>query len=274
MKILFLGDIMGRVGREAIKHFVPQLKEKHKADLVIANVENLAHGKSATEKTLQEIKEAGVEVFTSGNHVFKKQDVYELLEKEDIVIPANYPEGVSGKRYLVKEIGAYRLFIANLMGRVFIKEDFTCPFIKMDELLEDAKKEGANIILVDLHAEASSEKMAFFLEFRKKVGAILGTHTHVASQDFAVYDGCAFVSDVGMVGGFPSVIGVNEENVIKEFRNQTPQKFEMADTKWAEFNAVLIDFDGTSGRAKKIEKIREFIDIENGKNSKKTPKIE
>ena len=274
MKILFFGDIMGQAGRKAMTLMVPKWSKEHSPDLVAANVENLAHGKSVTKRTLDDIKQSGVTIFTSGNHIFKKRDVYELLENEDIVIPANYPPQVSGKRYLVKEIGAFRVFITNIMGRVFIKEDFDCPFRAIDEMITKAKEENADVILVDFHAEATSERMAFLYHTYDRISAIIGTHTHIATQDFGVYSGCGYVSDVGMVGGYPSVIGVERENVIKEFITQTPQKFEMADTKWAEVNAVLLDIDGQTKRTNKIEKLRQFVDLETGEIQSSPPSIE
>ncbi len=271
MKILFFGDIIGRLGRKAIKQIMPLWQKEHEFDLAIANVENLAHGKGVTESTLKEILDAKIDLFTSGNHIFKKKEIMEMLDKYDLIIPANYPPSVPGKRFVIREIGAYRVLIANLMGRVLIKEGFDCPFRALDQLVEEANRQKVNAIVIDVHAEATSEKMGLLHYGAKKVSALLGTHTHVPTQDFGIYGTCAFVSDIGMVGAYPSVIGVNAENAVQEFLTLLPQPFELADTSWMEVNAVLVELDGKSGRATSIKKLREFINLENSERQEANP---
>src|SRR3990167_593521 len=149
MKILFFGDIIGRLGRKAIKQIMPLWQKEHDFDLAIANVENLAHGKGVTERTLKEILDAKIDLFTSGNHIFKKKEIMEMLDKYDLIIPANSPPSVPGKRFVIREIGAYRVLIANLMGRVLIKEGFDCPFRALDQLVEEANRQKVNAIVID-----------------------------------------------------------------------------------------------------------------------------
>ncbi len=221
MKILFLGDIVGRLGREGVKKALPELKKKYDPDLTVANAENLAHGLGATKNTLEEMKEAGIDIFTSGNHIWDKKDIYEVFKIKDFPLlrPANYPPGVEGKGYMAVEVGSKKVLIVNLLGRVFIKEDCDCPFRKMDEILEENK--DADIVFVDLHAEATSEKYGLANYLDGRVNFLVGTHTHAQTADEkALPNGTAFISDAGMCGAKDSIIGADKGAILKSFLTQ------------------------------------------------------
>ncbi len=219
MKILFFGDIMGKAGREALAAALPKLKKKYEPDFVIANGENLAHGLGITRRTFKELMDFGVDAVTGGNHIFSKEDGLSLLkdDRKMIIRPLNYPEKTVGRGFLILQAGIKRLLLINLNGRVFMKEDLNDPFAEVEALLEsyglgkeafDEGKERVDGILVDFHAEATSEKkaMGYFLDGR--VSGVLGTHTHVQTNDDRILNGgTAYVSDAGMVGVEDSVIG-------------------------------------------------------------------
>jgi hypothetical protein len=266
MKILFIGDIVGRPGREAVQKILPKLIRKEEIDFVIANGENLAHGKGMTEKTYQEMVEAGIDCFTSGNHIWAKKEFVPFLENRDIKVlrPANYPPDVLGRGYEIFEVGTQKLAVISLMGRVFFPVDLDCPFRKLDEILVELKKSlqvtsyQLPPIIVDFHAEATSEKRAFGFWAQKKVSAVLCTHTHIPSADEEILgERTAYISDVGMVGPHDSVLGVEKEPIIQKFLDQILTRHEIAEGE-VEFNAVLLEID-REGVAKSIKRIREFV---------------
>jgi len=262
MKILFFGDIVGKIGRKAITKILLKLQKELQPDLVMANVENLAHGKGVTEKTLQEMLDAGIDVFTSGNHVLKKD--IEILENKNfpIIRPANYPSSVPGKEYLKLKVNKKDVYIFNFMGRVFIREDFDCPFRKFDELYKDLKIKKDDIVLIDFHTETTSEKNAFAFYVDGRVSAVIGTHTHIPTADEKVLpNGTGFITDVGMVGAVDSVLGVAKEGIIETFLTQIGSKHEMVDEGEVVANAVLLDIDEKSGKCKKIERVQRKIQI-------------
>ncbi len=255
---------MGRPGRQATKKFLPELKDKYDPDLTIANIENIAHGIGITKKTTEEIKELGIDVFTSGNHIFKKKDAYDIVARKDIRIlrPANYPPEVPGKGYDVFEVRTNKVLVVNLMGRVFIKEDFDCPFRKWQAIKEELGEDMPKISIIDFHAEATSEKAAFGLFVDGEVSAVIGTHTHVPTQDFKIMPGgTAYVSDIGMIGPVDSVIGVDKDIIIKQFLTQVQESQEVADKNQCEANAIYLEVDDKTGKTKKIEKIYQTVDI-------------
>lgn len=260
MKILFIGDIVGRSGREAVKKILPSFVKKHEVDFVIANGENLAHGKGMTPNSYKEMVEAGVDYFTSGNHIFSKKDFIPELDNKKIKVlrPANYPEDVPGRGYEIAEVGSQKLVIINLMGRVFFAQDIDCPFRKLDQILK--KIDLKNIpIVVDFHAEATSEARAFGFFTDGKVSAVIGTHTHIPTADEQILKkGTAYISDVGMVGVKESILGVDKEIILEKFLTQMSIHHEIPEEGEVEFNTVLIDID-RKGKAKKIERIRNFV---------------
>jgi hypothetical protein len=246
--ILAIGDLVGRPGRKAISQLLPGLRQQYGLDLVIANGENVAGGVGLTPDTAKELLEEGVDVLTSGNHIWAQKEIIPYLDSElPILRPLNYPPGVPGKGYVT--IG--RVAVVNLMGRVFIG-DFDCPFRAMDQLLARITEK---IIIVDFHAEATSEKVAMGRYLDGRVSAVLGTHTHVGTIDAQLLPkGTAYVSDIGMTGPTDSVIGDDTEAVIQRFLTQIPHRLGVGKGKIA-FNAILIKVDDDSGRATSIERI-------------------
>lgn len=249
---------MGHIGRSGLQQILPAYKKKYKPDLIIANVENLAHGKSVTEHTLNSILEAGVDFFTSGNHIYKKTEAIDILnsKKYNIIRPANYPDSDPGEGYKLIKVGTKKILVINLMGRVFIREDFDCPFKKFDSILKKFAKEKINAVIVDFHAEATSEKIAFGHYVDGRATAVIGTHTHVATADTRILnEGTAFVTDAGFVGATDSVIGVDKHDIIEGFLTQLPQPHNIPEEGQCTINAVLIDLNPRTGKAKSIERV-------------------
>jgi len=264
MKIIFIGDIVGSIGREATKKLLPKIKKKYKPDLVIANAENIAHGKGVTKKTLQEILDAGVDYCTSGNHIFARKEAGEILEDENYCLlrPANYPPNNPGKGEKVINISQKKILLINLIGRVFIREDFDCPFRKFDEIISQYNPKNLLGVIVDLHAEATSENKAFAQYVDGRALAVLGTHTHVPTADeYISEEGTASITDVGAVCALDSVLGVKKDIVIENFIRQAGLVHELPETGLCEFNAVLIKIDPKKKQATDIKRIREFIEI-------------
>ena len=264
MKILFFGDIIGKIGRQAIKEILPKLKKEYQPDLVVANVENLAHGIGVTKKTLDEMIEAGIDFFTSGNHIFKKPEAEELLKANDSVIlrPANYPGDVPGAGFRVIEVGSRSVLVINLMGQVFIKEEFDNPFKKIDEILEKVDQKNLAATIVDFHAEATSEKVAFGWHVDGRVSAVLGTHTHVPTADAKILpQGTAYITDVGMVGAVDSIIGDRKEPLLASFLTGSAPKVEIPEEGEVEVNAVLLEVSPKTRKAKKIKRIDRKVKV-------------
>lgn len=264
LKVLFFGDIVGKIGRRAMAKILPQLKKKHDPDLVLANAENLAHGLGLTEKTLNEMVEVGVDFFTSGDHIFDKKEAIEILEKKDspLIRPANFPPGAPGLGAKLLEIGTKHVLVINLLGRVFFKNQYDSPFRRADEILEEYKNINLAAVVVDFHAEATSEKngLAHYLDGR--VSAVLGTHTHIGTDDWQILPGgTAFVTDVGMVGAKDSIIGVDKKGILKNFLTQIPEIHEIPEEGVCVVNAVYLEINPKTKKAIKIKKIKEEIEI-------------
>ena len=261
MRILFFGDIIGRPGRTAVTTVLPRWKSKYRPDIVIANGENAAAGKGIVPTASEELFGAGVDVLTLGNHTFNKKEALALLEAETRIIrPANYPHGTPGYGYGIYRVGGVRLAVVNLLGRTFM-EPLDDPFQKAKELVA-LLKEQTNCILVDIHAEATSEKAALAWMLDGQVSAVVGTHTHVMTADERILPkGTAFITDVGMVGPRDSVLGVKTDIVLQKFLTHMPAKFDLADGQ-VTINAVLIEIDDTSGKAGIITRLVEVIDCE------------
>ena len=253
MRVLFIGDIVGRPGRAGLAAAMPELRERHSPDLVIANGENTAGGLGITEKTARELFQLGVGVITTGNHVYRHRDAYEFLDRDDRVIrPANYMAGNPGSGYTVVPVGARRLAVVNLSGSVHLKAARS-PFAEADALI--AKLGGdADAIVVDFHAEVTSEKVAMGWHLDGRVAACFGTHTHVPTADGRVLPGgTAFISDVGMTGSRAGVIGVRREQALEAFRTQMPVKFDTADEDvWINGAAVTIRDDGLADSIEQV----------------------
>ncbi len=257
MRVLFIGDIVGRIGRKVIKQIVPSLIREREIDFVVANGENLAHGKGVAERTVKEVLEAGVDLLTTGNHIWAKKEYELVLNKYPVIRPANYPQ-VVGKGYSITEVGTKKVLIINLLGRAFMRESLDCPFKKLDEILEETEGQF-DLALVDFHSEATSEAKAFGLYAAGKVQAVFGTHRHIATNDAQVLaKGTFYITDVGMVGAFPSVLGVKAKEVIKSYLTGMPFKHEIPERGKAEFNAVVVDF---SSVPPSFQQLREIVSI-------------
>jgi len=242
MNILFIGDIYGKPGRETVKEFLPKFKKDKKIDLVIANVENLAHGKGITENTLNEMLESGIDFFTGGNHIFAKGGEEILSEnKFPLIRPANYPKEAAGEGFEIIEKNKKRILIINLLGQTFMTPQLDCPFSTIKRILEE--NNDVDFVIVDFHAEASSEKaaMKFFLD--SKVTALMGTHTHVTTADLQITEGkMAYISDAGMTGLVDdSVIGVDKDVILDKFLTKINKKHKIAENGNKIFAAVLIE---------------------------------
>ncbi len=254
MKILFIGDIVGKTGRLAVKSLLPLIVNKYKVDLVLANGENAAGGFGITEKVASELFSYGIHVMTSGNHIWDKKESIPYIGKEARIIrPLNYPPGVPGYGSTAITMRGIRIGIINLSGRVFMSS-MDCPFrVGMAEI-ERLRKE-TNIIIIDFHAEATSEKIAFGYYVDGRVSAVIGTHTHVQTADEKILPGgTAYITDVGMTGPSDSVIGIDKEQIIERFLLQMPRKFETA-RGGGIFSAVVIEIEDDTGRSTAIQRL-------------------
>jgi len=245
-----IGDIVGRPGRQAVKELLPGLRQQYGFSLVIANAENVAGGLGLTSTTAEELLSAGVDVLTSGNHIWAQKEIIPHLDGEmPILRPLNYPLGVPGRGYIVNR----QAMVVNLIGRTFMG-DLDCPFRAIDQLLTEVKPKPP-VIIVDFHAEATSEKVAMGRYLDGRVSAVLGTHTHVGTTDTQLLpQGTAYVTDIGMTGPIDSVIGMETEVVIQRFLTGIPHRMSVAEGKTM-FNAVLVRVDKESGRALSIDRI-------------------
>jgi len=257
VNILFIGDISGRAGRQAFhRHFLPAVEE-HRIDVSIANVENAAGGFGVTTQVLAEFLDAGVDVLTSGNHVWDRNDATQLLEQEPRLLrPANYPPPCPGNGVIiVRQRVAVPLAVINLQGRIFM-DPVDCPFSVADRLLAgEAGK--ARVTVVDFHAEATSEKMAMGWHLDGRVSAVLGTHTHVQTADERVLPGgTAYITDAGMTGPYDSVIGMRKDNALERFTTGRPKRLSAA-KRDARFAAVVVEVDDKTGRATAVRRLME-----------------
>ncbi|BEU88038.1 2',3'-cyclic-nucleotide 2'-phosphodiesterase [Selenomonas sp. TAMA-11512] len=255
MKVMLVGDVCGRTGREAFARFTPKLKREKNIDIIVVNGENSAGGKGFTRKSLDALYHAGADIVTSGNHVWDKKDVLEFIDDEPFLIrPANYPDGAPGKGYCLYPWKAKTIAVLNLSGRVFMPP-IDCPFQKVDELLKEIKDE-ADIIFLDFHAEATSEKMAMGAYLDGRVNAVVGTHTHVQTADEVLLSkGTAYITDLGMTGPANSILGVRTERVIEKFLTGRPVRFEVAEGDEV-YSAVIVEIDDATNRTVSIERLQ------------------
>ncbi|UJF35410.1 TIGR00282 family metallophosphoesterase [Paenibacillus hexagrammi] len=255
MKIIFIGDIVGSVGRNAVKAVMPRLKQAHPNAVFIANGENAAAGKGINASIARELYDMGIQSLTMGNHTWDKKEIFDFIDQDErMVRPANFPAGTPGRGHTVIKIKDQEILIINLQGRTFLPP-IDCPFRKVDEILENAKKKY-KYIFVDFHAEATSEKIAMGWHLDGRVSAVVGTHTHVQTNDNRVLpQGTAYVTDVGMVGPRDGVLGVERTAVLQKFKTQLPVRFVTDEGKW-HFHAVVIELNDQTGLAKGIQLIR------------------
>ncbi|MFA6553126.1 MAG: TIGR00282 family metallophosphoesterase [Patescibacteria group bacterium] len=264
IKILFFGDVVGKPGRKALAAVLPGLKKELQPDLVVANAENIAHGVGITSKTMEECRQAGVDFFTSGNHAFKKPDALNIFADPDapLIRPANFIDQQAGAGSRIVPIGKTSVLMVNLNGQVFIEEKFSSPFAAIDTIL--AQYQGADLagIFVDLHAEATSEKVAFGWYVDGRISAVIGTHTHVPTADETILPkGTAYITDAGMVGLKESVIGVDKEIILNNFTNTKTTAHDIPDHGVCVVNAVLVSIDPITHRSTGIRRIYREISI-------------
>ena len=254
MRIMLVGDVVGRAGRRAFRTITPQLRSEKSIDVVIVNGENSAGGKGFTRKALDELYAGGADVVTAGNHVWDKKDVFAFVDDEPFLVrPANYPDGTPGKGYCIFPFKAANIAVMNLSGRSFMPA-LDCPFQKADEILAEIGGQ-ADVVVLDFHAETTSEKLAMGHYLDGRADIVVGTHTHVQTADEQILPGgTAYITDLGMVGAHDSILGVRKEIVIQKFRTGMPVRFDMAEGA-AEYAAVIVDIDPSGGRTPQIERV-------------------
>lgn len=254
MRFLIVGDVYGRPGRAAFAKYTPKIRAEKKIDVVIVNGENSAGGKGITRKSLDALYHGGADIITSGNHIWDKKDVLEFIDTEPFLIrPANYPEGAPGRGYCVYPFRAKNVGVMNLSGRAFMPA-LDCPFQKVEDLLREMKHD-CDIIILDFHAETTSEKMAMGWYLDGRVNAVVGTHTHIQTADDRLLPGgTAYITDLGMVGPWNSVLGVRRECILEKFTTGRPVRFEPAEGP-AVYSAVIIETDDATNRTLSIERV-------------------
>jgi metallophosphoesterase (TIGR00282 family) len=257
MKILCLGDIVGKAGRQAFCELVPDLKKEFAIDLTIVNAENVAGGSGITPRIANQLFREGADVLTLGDHAWDRREIEEYLQKrENIVRPANFPEGAPGKGWCIATTASgIKVGVINLLGRVFMRYNVDCPFRSLSRIVDIIKAE-TSVIIVDMHAETTSEKVALGFYIDGQVSAVVGTHTHIQTADEKVLPrGTAYITDLGMSGPYNSVIGQNKEKIISRFVTSLPQRFEVAkEDPW--LCGVVIDVDEQTGSARDITRLQ------------------
>lgn len=258
MKILFIGDIVGNPGRKIVKELLPNIKKQEGIDIVIANGENSAGGNGITYVVAQELYKIGVDGITMGNHTWAKKEITNFIDSDNkIVKPANFPLETPGQTSMIIN---NKLGVLNLVGRVYM-DAVDCPFKAADKELEYLKSK-VKVVLVDIHAEATSEKTALAWYLDGRVSCVLGTHTHVQTADERIlHCGTAFLTDVGMCGPLEGIIGVEREMVIRRFITHFPERFEVAKSGPVQFNAVVVEIDEKTGKSISIKRISEIRNL-------------
>jgi len=263
IRVLMIGDVIGKPGREAIEQIVPRMREERHLDLVTANGENLAGGMGLTPSTAAALFSAGIDVITSGNHIWDKRDIYPELDRDERILrPINYGEqGVPGRGWGVFHAAdGSEVAVINAQGRTYMPQ-IENPFSMLDRLLDDGADELPKVRVVDFHCELTSEKNAFGLHLDGRVSAVCGTHTHVATADERILPrGTGYISDIGMTGPLFSVIGFDPATVLPRFMNALPTRFEVGSGPVL-FNAIQIDVDTATGRAVSVERINRVVDV-------------
>ena len=258
MNVLMVGDVFGEPGRRALQTLLPRIKREYEIDVTVVNVENAAAGFGVMPKMCREFLDQGVDVMTSGNHIWDKKEIVEYIAKENLLLrPANFPPGTPGSGFVTVKTGPHRVAVLNLMGRGFMQPN-DCPFQKADEVVPQLRKDTP-VILVDMHCEATSESQAMGWHLDGRVSAVVGTHRHVQTADERVLpQGTAYITDIGMTGPIDSVIGVDKDLILQKFISQMPVRFEPAKGP-AAVHGVVITVDPESGRASGIQRLRVVV---------------
>jgi len=257
MRIAFIGDIIGRPGRSIIKENLKKLKIEHKIDFVIANYENASHGFGLTDKNAAELFNAGIDVMTGGNHTWDRKEIHGLFDKYELLRPHNYPDEVSGTGCKVYEVNGEKLAIINLMGH-FSMPLTDNPFRCAKETVAKLQEEGVKNIFIDMHAEATAEKRALLMMLKSEVSAIVGTHTHVGTDDLQVDEGTGYLTDIGLTGCRDNVIGMNSDVPIRRFLTGLPERFKVPEKCKSILQIVIFDIE--EGKCSNAFKIKKFKD--------------
>ena len=256
MRVLFIGDVVGSMGREMITEYLPRLKKKFRPQVTIVNGENAAAGRGITEKIYKKFLQDGVDVVTMGNHTWDNRDIFEFIDQaKKMVRPANFPEGTPGQGIVFVKVNQLELAVINMQARSFMV-DLDDPFRKINELIEEARKRTP-IIFVDFHGETTSEKQAMGWFLDGKVSAVVGTHTHVQTNDARILpQGTAYLTDVGMTGPYDGILGMRREPVIEKFLTALPKRCEVVENGRGILSGCLLEIDDVTGKAKTIELIQ------------------
>ncbi len=262
IKVLIIGDIVAKIGREVVKTVLPRWKKEYSPDVIIANVENLAHGKGVTEKTLSEMKELGITGFTGGNHIWQKENPVSdpITAIAKISLPANDPRTPEDFRFQTIQAGNVNIVLVDLLGQVSMKDDVENPFAAIDALYDRLNK--PKHLLVEIHADATSEKVALGYHLNGRASAVFGTHTHIPTADTRILsEGTGYVTDIGMTGSNASVLGVAKETIIKRFLTGDKGTFDYPETGPAWINAIFLELDTKSGKCTLIKRLSEELTI-------------
>lgn len=256
MKILFVGDVVGSLGRQMVDTYLPQLKKHYKPQLTILNGENAAAGRGITEKIYKQFLQSGVDIVTMGNHTWDNREIFEFIDRaKKLIRPANFPKSVPGVGLVYVKVNAIEVAVINLQGRVFMNT-LDDPFQVIEELLEQCSARTKHIF-VDFHAETTSEKQAMAWYLDGRISALVGTHTHVQTNDARILpQGTAYLTDVGMTGPYDGILGMERNAIIGKFLNQLPARFVVPDNGPTILSACIIEVDDTSGKSKSIQPIQ------------------
>jgi hypothetical protein len=266
LKVLLIGDIMGKIGREALKKALPGLKSEFSPDLIIANAENLAHGKGVNPTIIRELLAAGIDFFTSGNHIFNNPKVHDVwadpIMKDKLIRPANFPDGTAGEGWKTLDVGGNKVLVINLICQVFMGDPYGNPFKAIDDILRAHEGEALNAVIVDLHGEATSERVGFGHHVDGRVSSVTGTHTHVPTADARILPkGTAYLTDIGMTGARHSILGVSPEGPLTRFTEaEETLPFEIPEKGPVDLNAVLVTIDPVTRKAVEIKQIQRIIE--------------
>jgi len=256
MKILLIGDIIGNCGVKKVKEVIPEFKKRNNIDFIIANGENSAEGMGITLKIFEDLKKAGIDIVTMGNHTWGKKEIFNFIDDERIVRPANYPEGVPGVGYRILNCNEKKIAVINLIGRVDIAVLSENPFLEADKILKEIKNK-ADIIIVDFHAEATAEKIAMGYYLDGRVTGVFGTHTHVQTADEKILEkGTAYITDIGMTGPEKSIIGMEVSASIKRFLTTLPERYKVSEDKKVNLEGAILEINDETCRVEKIYRIK------------------
>ncbi|HCC23403.1 TPA: TIGR00282 family metallophosphoesterase [Candidatus Falkowbacteria bacterium] len=253
--VLIFGDVVGKPGRTALKKVLPELKAKYQPDLTMLNAENIAHGYGVTEKVLEEMMNSGVDFFTSGNHIFKNQtDLDKNFKQFPLIRPANYPEGTQGEGYKIIEIGITKIAVINLIGETFFDHEVANPFTAFDQIYQEVKPQKPKIIIVDFHAEATSEKKSFGAHLDGRASLVFGTHTHIQTSDaYIMPDGTGYITDIGMVGIKHSSLGMDFDSIIQNFIHKTKNRKSIPQHGNCVVNGIFAKINSGTGKTESLE---------------------